>query len=98
MFIDFRERGRGVGREREREASMWERNIDQLPSIPSLIEDQTHNVGMFSDRRSNPQPFWCTGRCSNQLGHLDRARNIFFTLLNLPEKFMIIQFQQVGEN
>ena len=42
--------------------------------------DQTRNPGMCSDWESNPQPFWCTGQCSNQLSHPARAS---FRLLHL---------------
>ena len=49
MFIDFRERKGGV-REREGEREMWERNIDQLPSVNALGRDQTCNLGMCLTR------------------------------------------------
>ena len=63
MSIDFRERGREVGREgkggreRGRETSMGERNTDQLPPIRSLTGDRTYKPGMCPDQELNPQPF-----------------------------------------
>ena len=51
MLIDFRET------ERERETSIWERNIHLLPPIHSLTKDWTRNLGMCPDQESNPQPF-----------------------------------------
>ena len=68
MFIDFREVG-GVGgeRERERKREMWERNIDWLPPICALTEDE-------------PTTFCCTGQCSNQQSHTGQATDDFLTL------------------
>ena len=67
MYIDFRETGRG---ERERETSIWERNINQLPPIHS-DQEPTHNPAMCPDQGSiSLQPFgtwnnaptnWATG-------------------------------------
>ena len=54
MFIDFRERGteRGVCvRERERNGA------DGLFPIPAPTGNGTHNLGMCSEWKSNPQPF-----------------------------------------
>ena len=53
MFIDFRERGRG----KERETSMWERNINQLPLVHIPTRDQIQYLGMCPDRESNQRPF-----------------------------------------
>ena len=47
MFIDFR----------ERETSMWERNINWLPPVYTLTRDRTHNLGVCPDQELNPQPF-----------------------------------------
>ena len=47
MLIDFRERGR----EGERE-----RNISQFPLKCAPTGDGTHNLGMYPDWESNPQP------------------------------------------
>ena len=47
MFIDFR----------EREASMWDKNIDQLPPIGTLTGDRTHNhfvYGMMLQPLNHP--------------------------------------------
>ena len=56
-FIDFRERGSGVG-EREREKHHCEKEtLIGLPPVHALTEDGTHNVGMCSDRGSNPLSF-----------------------------------------
>ena len=62
MFIDFKERkGRKRKRKgermRERETSMWERNINWLP--PSFIptRDRTCSPGMCPDWASIPQHF-----------------------------------------
>ena len=41
----------------ERESSMWERNIVQLPSICTLTRHWTHNLGMCPGQESNLQPF-----------------------------------------
>ena len=53
MFLLILEKGR----ERERETSLWERNIDWLPPVPALIGDWTHNLGTCPDWESSPQPF-----------------------------------------
>ena len=59
FFIAFRERGR--------ETSMEERNIDQLPASCTLSREQTHNLGMCPDKELNLQPFGVfTGKRSNQ--------------------------------
>ena len=44
----FRERGRGLGRER---------NIDRLPLTCAPSKDQTHNLDMCPDWELNPRPF-----------------------------------------
>ena len=59
VFIDFRKREKQGGGERE--TLMRERNIDQLPPIHTLTEDQTHNLGMCPDRGLNPQTFGAQG-------------------------------------
>ena len=56
MFIDFTEKRRGT-KEREREISMWERNIYRLALICTLARDRTLNLGVCPDRESNLQPF-----------------------------------------
>ena len=53
MFIGFRERGMG----RERETLIWERNINRLPPVHALNGNQTHNLGVGTDRELNLQPF-----------------------------------------
>ena len=55
-FIDFREK-MGTERERERETSMWERNIYWLLPIYALTGDRTWNLGMCPNQGSNPQHF-----------------------------------------
>ena len=50
MHLLIVERGRGGGRERER-------NIDKLPVVCAPTGDQTLNLGMCPDQQSNPQPF-----------------------------------------
>lgn len=50
------ERGKGRDRVRERETWVWERNIDWLPPVHSLIRDQSRNLHKFPDWKSNPQP------------------------------------------
>ena len=40
---------------REREALMWERNMDWLPPVSTLTEDQTCKPGMCPDLASNLQ-------------------------------------------
>ena len=60
MFIDFRERGSGEKREKhrwERETSVWERHIHQLPPVRSLTRDQTHNLAVCPDQELNLHPF-----------------------------------------
>ena len=54
MFIDFRGRG---WRERERDTSMWVRNIAWLPPICSPAGDRTCNLGMCPDQESTLQHF-----------------------------------------
>lgn len=53
-FIDFRER-QGEG-ERERETSMWERNIAPLSPGCTLTGDRTWNLGMCPNRELNWWP------------------------------------------
>ena len=43
--------------ERERGASVFERNIDLLPPTHAPTGDQTHSPGVCPDQGSNPQPF-----------------------------------------
>ena len=60
MFIDFRERVSGEKREKhrwERETSVWERHIHQLPPVRSLTRDQTHNLAVCPDQELNLHPF-----------------------------------------
>ena len=52
MCTDFREKGR----ETEREASMWERNIDRLSPLLTLTKDRTWNLDMCPDGESNLRP------------------------------------------
>ena len=47
LILEREERG-----ERKRE-----RNINWLPPIYALTGDGTHNLAMFPDQESNPQPF-----------------------------------------
>ena len=42
---------------REREISMGERNINQLPPVWAPTGDQTHSLGVCPDWESNPQHF-----------------------------------------
>ena len=72
LFIAFRERGKGERqreRERERGKSIWERNIDWLPSCmcpkwgPNL---QPRYVPWLEIK---PTTFQSTGQCSNQMSH-----------------------------
>ena len=63
LFTDFRERERKIEIERdrqrdtEREASMWERNIDQLPPVCALTGDGNVNLfGVWDDAPTN----WAT--------------------------------------
>ena len=49
--VDIRDEGRN------RETSMLERNINQLPPVCAPTGDQPCNVGMFPDPGLNPQPF-----------------------------------------
>ena len=51
MFIGLTER------EKEKESSMWDRNINQLPPLHAPTGIQTHSLGMCPDRGSNPQPW-----------------------------------------
>ena len=44
-------------RERERETSMWKRNINCLPPIHTPTGDRTYDLSMCPDQGSNPQPF-----------------------------------------
>ena len=70
MFIDLRERGRGVGRER---------NISVREKHPSGASHTCHAQGLNLQPRyvpwrgTEPTTFCCTGWCSNQLSHLARA-------------------------
>ena len=68
IFIDLRERER-------------ERNIDWLLPIHIPTRDWTCNLGMCPDQRSNQQPFWCVGRCSNQRSHPARAQGFISSVL-----------------
>ena len=84
MSIDFREERKG---EREREPSMWERNIDRPPPIHAPTRDQTHNLGMYPDQESNLQPFGVQDDTSinwaTQPGQI--LRNICANLIQLSE-------------
>ena len=53
FLLTFREREG----EREKETSMWKRNIDQLPPICTPTGDWTCNPGMCPDWELNLQPF-----------------------------------------
>ena len=59
---------------RERETSVWERNINQLPPIWALTRDWTHNLGMYPDQGSNLQTFWYTDNAPNNCTTPARAR------------------------
>ena len=75
----------GEGGGRDRQTSVWERNICWLPLIYVLTGDRTRNLGVCPDWASNLQPFWFTGRCSNQLSHLAMAPlNLFNSLYYIP--------------
>ena len=52
MLTDFRERGKEG--ERGRETSMLEKNMDWLPLIRALTQDQTLNLGMCPDQKLSP--------------------------------------------
>lgn len=58
IFLE-REGGREgrKGREKDRQTSMSERNIDWLPAIHAPTRDHTSNVGRCPDREPSPQPF-----------------------------------------
>ena len=78
---------------RERETSMWERNINQLPLIHDPTRDQTHTPGMCSDQEPNLWPFGVYQHSvgiytnihqhSNQLSHLARAYSWFVLFICL---------------
>ena len=55
------------GRKKEREASMWERNIDQLPSWTRPDRGSSLRPGCVPWLGIDPMTFQSTGRCSNQL-------------------------------
>ena len=61
--------------EREGETSMWERNINQLPPAHMQSGDWTHYVAR---PKIEPAILWHSGRHSNQLNHLVRARKKIF--------------------
>ena len=58
---------------RERKRTMWERSIDQLPPIHTPTKNWTHNIGMCSNQKLNPQPFCCLRGHSNQLSNPART-------------------------
>lgn len=62
-------REREIGRKRERNCDM--RDIDLLPPIFTPIGNRIHNLGMFPDWKSNPQPG--VQKCSHLLSHPARA-------------------------
>ena len=57
VLIWEREEGKESERQRGRKTSTWERNLNWLPPVHTLTRDQTHNLGMCSDRESSSQPF-----------------------------------------
>lgn len=65
MFIDFR----GGVTEKEKERNISERNINWLPPTRA----PTGNPTAYPDWVSNPQPFFCTGKCSNQLSKIGQG-------------------------
>ena len=75
MLIDLREKG--WKEERERDTSMEERNIDQLPPVHTPTTVRTQNPGMCPDQESNRQPFGVQGQRSKQLSHPARALGRF---------------------
>ena len=56
-LLIFRERGSGG--EGDRETSMWERNINQLPPARAPTGIKTLNLGTRRGQVSNPTTFWC---------------------------------------
>ena len=56
MFVDFRERGVEMGRERKK-TSIWEGNIDWLPPVCTPTGDWTRNLGTSPQWEPNLHPF-----------------------------------------
>ena len=75
FFIAFRERRRGE--ERERELSMWERNVDQLLLVSSRTGDRTHNWGVCPYWKSIPQSFGVWDDAPTNWATLARAESLF---------------------
>ena len=67
FFIAFRER------ERERETSMWERNINWLASCTHPDRGLNPQPGHVPWLGTEPATFRSMGQCSNQLSHPARA-------------------------
>ena len=72
--IDFRESRREGERERGREVSMWERNINQLIAF-HMIPDRGPNpqCRYVTWLEIEPESFWFMRRCTNQLSNTARV-------------------------
>ena len=95
-FIDFfRERGSG-GEEREkergRETSTWEGNIDWLPPKCSTTRDRTHNLGMCPEREMNLQSFCVRDNIPTNWAPGQSSSVIFLIYFKVTHSLAIISF------
>ena len=80
--------------ERERDKSMRERNIDQLPLIGSPTGDRTHNLGMCPDRELNLQHFGLQDDAPTHWATLTRTQRDFFYVQVKVKKQKYLQKKQ----
>ena len=71
------------GREREKETSMGDRDINQLPPVHTPTGGWTHPLGMCPARGSNSWPLGIQDRCSSQLNHTDQGHFVDFFFIHL---------------
>ena len=74
---------REEGRETDRQTSMWERNINWLSLICSLIRDQTSNLGVCPHQELNLQNFGVWDDIPTNWAILARANSIILSQFQL---------------
>ena len=72
-------------REREREISMWERNIDQLSPIWDQTRDPTCDLSLCPDQESNPQSYGMDGTPTNPATWPGLIIIILFNILKIKK-------------
>ena len=95
FFHCFLEREEGREEEREREISMWGRNVDWLPPIRAHTGDRTHNPGCALTKNQTGN-LLVMGRCSNQLSHTGQGQVMTCNQHHIPtgwQRISSLQYQ-----